>query len=190
MAAITKLYTLCSLLMASLFAYSASVQLNDPDWYFWFPLYFGACFVNLVIWAVSSKAIKQVAEAALWLGIFLFIKVTAESASLKGASGFLSLDLSERVIREKVGSGLVIISMLLQLAASKSSLAKALLQQSYYPTYVKYGKTHLPASFIVFIIRNLHHIFRLFFIWTLNSKMLGRPYCCSVVHYLYMINNV
>ncbi|XP_070670576.1 uncharacterized protein [Malus domestica] len=84
MAAITKLYTLCSLLMASLFAYSASVQLNDPDWYFWFPLYFGACFVNLVIWAVSSKAIKQVAEAALWLGIFLFIKVTAESASLKG----------------------------------------------------------------------------------------------------------
>lgn len=94
----------------------------------------------MVIWAVSSKAIKQVAEAALWLGIFLFIKVTAESASLKGASGFLSLDLSERVIREKVGSGLVIISMFLQLAASKSSPAKALPQQSYYPTYVKYGK--------------------------------------------------
>ncbi|KAM1426286.1 hypothetical protein FF2_018346 [Malus domestica] len=158
MAAITKLYTLCSLLMASLFAYSASVQLNDPDWYFWFPLYFGACFVNLVIWAVSSKAIKQVAEAALWLGIFLFIKVTAESASLKGASGFLSLDLSERVIREKVGSGLVIISMLLQLAASKSSLAKALLQQSYYPTYVKYGMAVLVGfsfglPFVFFVVQ-------------------------------------
>ncbi|XP_070670575.1 uncharacterized protein [Malus domestica] len=125
MAAITKLYTLCSLLMASLFAYSASVQLNDPDWYFWFPLYFGACFVNLVIWAVSSKAIKQVAEAALWLGIFLFIKVTAESASLK---------------------------------ASKSSLAKALLQQSYYPTYVKYGMAVLVGfsfglPFVFFVVQ-------------------------------------
>lgn len=138
-----------------------------------------------MIWAVSSKAIKQVAEAALWLGIFLFVKVTAESAS-----GFLSLDLSERVIREKVGSGLVIISMLLQLAASKSSSAKALPQQSYYPTSVKYSKTHLSASLIVFVIRNFHHIFRPFFIWTLNSKMLGRPHCCFVVYYLYMINNV
>ncbi|XP_068311539.1 uncharacterized protein, partial [Pyrus communis] len=145
----------CSLLMASLFAYSASVQLNDPDWYFWFPLYLGACVVNLVIWAVSSKAIKQVAEAALWLGIFLFVKVTAESAS-----GFLSLDLSERVIREKVGSGLVIISMLLQLAASKSSSAKALPQQSYYPTSVKYGMAVLVGfsfglPFVFFVVQKV-----------------------------------
>ncbi|KAL5557206.1 hypothetical protein UlMin_039442 [Ulmus minor] len=120
MAKPTKLYILCSLTMAVLFAYSASVQLNDHDWYFWFPLYAGACIVNLLNWVISSKAIKYVAEASLWLGIFLFIKVVAEDIMI-GISGFWSLDLSERVVREKIGSGLVVISMILQLASSPSS---------------------------------------------------------------------
>ncbi|XP_050363148.1 uncharacterized protein LOC126782038 [Argentina anserina] len=132
MATASKLFTFCSLLMAALFAYSASVQLNDPDWYFWFPLYAVACVVNLVNWAISSKRIKQFAEAALWLGMFLFIKVVAEN----GTSGFWSVDLSERVIREKIGSGLVIISMVLQLMASLSP-PEAPTQKM--PRYVEYG---------------------------------------------------
>ncbi|KAK7847275.1 hypothetical protein CFP56_006752 [Quercus suber] len=41
----TKVHSLCSVLRASLFAYSASSQLNDHDWYFWFPLYACACVV-------------------------------------------------------------------------------------------------------------------------------------------------
>ncbi|KAA8547296.1 hypothetical protein F0562_003840 [Nyssa sinensis] len=41
--------------MASLFAFSASVQFNDSDWYFWFPLYATASVVNLVNW-VSRNA--------------------------------------------------------------------------------------------------------------------------------------
>ncbi|WJX95328.1 hypothetical protein P8452_76663 [Trifolium repens] len=60
--------------MSTLFAYSASVQLNDHDWYFWFPLY----------------------------------------------SRFWSLDLSERVVREKIGSILVVISTILQLKAASN----------------------------------------------------------------------
>ncbi|KAF3438850.1 hypothetical protein FNV43_RR17125 [Rhamnella rubrinervis] len=119
MAAPTNLYSLCSLLMATLFAYSASVQLNDPDWYFWFPLYSGACIVNLLNWIVSTRTISHVASAALWLGIYLFIKVVVEDF-MDATSGFWSLDLSERVIREKAGSGLVVISMVLQLIVSSS----------------------------------------------------------------------
>ncbi|PRQ47740.1 putative TMEM220 protein [Rosa chinensis] len=135
MATPSKLYTLCSLLMAALFAYSAAVQLNDPDWYFWFLLYAVACVVNLVNWAITSKKINQFAEAALWLGMFLFIKVLAEDF-VNGISGFWSLDLSERVIREKIGSGLVIISMVLQLMASLSS-PEAPTQKR--PRYLEYG---------------------------------------------------
>lgn len=172
MAEPTKLYILCCLLMAALFAYSASVQLNDPgtlifvtflllhcwqqsklifsafflffflsDWYFWFPLYAIACVVNLVNWAISSKKIKQVAEAALWLGMFLFIKVVAEDY-VSGVSGFWSLDLRERVIREKIGSGLVIISMVLQLMASLSSPeSPSQNRPNLFPRYVEYGES-------------------------------------------------
>lgn len=96
-------------------------------------------------WAISSKAIKHVAEGALWLGIFLFIRVIAESTLVDGVSGFWSLDLSERVIREKIGSGLVIISMILQLTAS-SLEAPPHKQQSKFPRYVEYGEPTLPAS--------------------------------------------
>lgn len=181
MATPTKLNTLCSLLMASLFAYSASVQLNDSgtvillpfsyctvyknpsklnfsisfflflDWYFWFSLYGGASVVNLVNWAISSKAIKHVAEGALWLGIFLFIRVIAESTLVDGVTGFWSLDLSERVIREKIGSGLVIISMILQLTASSLDTPPHK-QQSKFPRYVEYGEPTLPASFFSLLL--------------------------------------
>ncbi|XWS29339.1 hypothetical protein CRYUN_Cryun24cG0020600 [Craigia yunnanensis] len=42
----------------------------------------------------------------------MFIKVVMEDFESKIA-GFLSLDLTERVVREKTGSALVIISMIL-----------------------------------------------------------------------------
>ena len=92
--------------------------------------------MNLVNWAISSKRTKQFAEAALWLGMFLFIKVVAEH----GISGFWSLDLSERVIREKIGSGLVIISMVLHLMASVRS-PDAPTQKR--PRYIEYGNDPL-----------------------------------------------
>ncbi|XP_059456439.1 uncharacterized protein LOC132186478 [Corylus avellana] len=120
MAKPTKLYSLCSVLMAFLFAFSASVQLDDPDWYFWFPLYACACVVNMVNWVVSCSSrtqIRNIARMLLLLGILLFIKVVIEDF-VNGTAGFWSLDLSKRVVREKTGSGLVVISLILQLEAS------------------------------------------------------------------------
>ncbi|KAK3223726.1 hypothetical protein Dsin_010751 [Dipteronia sinensis] len=113
-----KLFNICSLLMSSMFAYSASVQLNDHDWYFWFPLYACACGVNLVHWKTSSKNITgYAAKEALLLGISMFVKVVIEDF-VSGTAGFCSLNLMERVVREKIGSGLVVISMILHLKAS------------------------------------------------------------------------
>ncbi|TXG59555.1 hypothetical protein EZV62_014128 [Acer yangbiense] len=113
-----KLFSICSLLMSSMFAYSASVQLNDPDWCFWFPLYACACGVNLLNWKISSKKITGYAvKIALLLGISMFVKVVIEDF-VKGIAGFCSLNLMERVVREKIGSGLVVISMILHLKAS------------------------------------------------------------------------
>ena len=88
------------------------------DWYFWFPLYACACVVNMVNWAISSTTtIMHVARVSLLLGLFLFIKVVMEDF-VNEIAGFWSLNLSERVVREKIGSGLVVISLILQLEAS------------------------------------------------------------------------
>ncbi|EXB22551.1 hypothetical protein L484_002905 [Morus notabilis] len=62
---------------------------------------------------------QNLAEVTLFLGNFLFIKVVVEDFR-NGISGFWSLNLIERVTREKIGSGLVIISMALQLLISNS----------------------------------------------------------------------
>ncbi|PIA55594.1 hypothetical protein AQUCO_00700121v1 [Aquilegia coerulea] len=139
----TKLFKSCSLLMAFLFAYSASVQFNDPvrvlhdysDWYLWFPLYASACVVNLLLHNIF-KTCKTIAKVAFWLGVFLFVKVVIEDY-VNELAGFWSLDLEERVVREKIGSGLVVISMLLHLEALAIKSSKG---------YVQYGMT----LFIVF----------------------------------------
>ncbi|XP_015890190.3 uncharacterized protein LOC107424829 [Ziziphus jujuba] len=162
MAAPKKLYSLCCLLMATLFAYSASVQLNDPDWYFWFPLYAGAFVVNLLNWIIPSSTISHVAAISLWLGIYLFIKVVVEDF-MNSISGFWSLDLSERVIREKVGSGLVVLSMILHLITSSSPRVFMHRINNKFPTkYVEFGKSMLltyivpepdvPAFFLNFFL--------------------------------------
>ena len=69
-------------------------------------------------WAISSTTtIMHVARVSLLLGLFLFIKVVMEDF-VNEIAGFWSLNLSERVVREKIGSGLVVISLILQLEAS------------------------------------------------------------------------
>ncbi|KAJ4824230.1 hypothetical protein Tsubulata_022755 [Turnera subulata] len=68
-------------------------------------------------WSGSSKRImRQIAKMTVLLGTFLFVKVVVEDFR-SGKAGFWSLDLSERVMREKTGSGLVVVSMLLHLEA-------------------------------------------------------------------------
>ena len=54
------------------------------------------------------------------------------------------MDLSERVVREKIGSGLVIISMILQLIASKSQQVSTKRQRNKLSRYVEYGETLKP----------------------------------------------
>ncbi|KAL6499209.1 hypothetical protein OROHE_026237 [Orobanche hederae] len=104
----------CNLLMASLFAISASFQFNDSDWYFWIPLYAIACMVNLVSWGENpTSRMRKMARFALWLGLFLFVKVVMEGGMMM--TGFWSSNMRERNVREKFGSGLVISSMLLLL---------------------------------------------------------------------------
>ncbi|CAL5371143.1 unnamed protein product [Camellia sinensis] len=114
------LFSFSSILMASLFALSASLQFNDPDWYFWIPLYASACAVNLVNGVSEYKIMRPIARFAQWFGFFLLIKVLIEDF-VEGIDGFWSLDMRERVVREKFGSGLVIISMFLHFQALSSS---------------------------------------------------------------------
>ncbi|XP_057768468.1 uncharacterized protein LOC130988602 [Salvia miltiorrhiza] len=111
----------CCLLMASLFGLSVCFQFNDPDWYFWIPLYASACLVNVLKWSEpNSSRIRKLAKFGLCLGIFLFIKVGAEDL----IHGFWRLDMRERVVREKFGSGLVVSSMFLVLDNPPSQLTK------------------------------------------------------------------
>lgn len=86
------------------------------DWYFWFPLYSCACLINLISCIITTKLNKLIATITLWIGILLCSKVVVEDYVYEIA-GFWSLDLSERVVREKVGSIFVVISIFLQMEA-------------------------------------------------------------------------
>jgi hypothetical protein len=92
------------------------------DWYFGFPLYSSACLINLtncIKRFKTTKLNKPIATIALWIGILLYIKVVLEDF-IYDIAGFWSLDLSERVVREKIGSILVVISTILQLKAASN----------------------------------------------------------------------
>lgn len=111
----------------------------------WFPLYACACIVNLLNWRISSKeAIKHIAKVAVWLGLLLFIKVVIEDFVSKIA-GFWSLDMTERVVREKTGSALVIISMVLHLMAL--SEPKQRKKKKINARIVEYGETSSSLPF-------------------------------------------
>ncbi|ERN04389.1 transmembrane protein 220 isoform X1 [Amborella trichopoda] len=111
------LFSSCSLLMAALFAYSASVQLNDPDWYFWFSLYTFATLVNLLKSCRRSRTSDILAPVSLLGAIILFVKVVVEAFADDLLEVF-SLDMEKKVVREKLGSGFVIVSMFLHVNAS------------------------------------------------------------------------
>jgi hypothetical protein len=81
------------------------------------PLYSIAAVVNLVNAVYKRNITKQVPKLGLFLGIFLFFKVVIEDLVYEVA-GFTSFDLRNRVVREKFGSGLVIICMFLHLQTS------------------------------------------------------------------------
>ncbi|KAJ4762584.1 Transmembrane protein 220 [Rhynchospora pubera] len=119
----SRIFSSCSLLMSLLFFYSALVQFNDPDWYFWLPLYSSAFLVNLLNMRIptKSKTLTLVARLTLVGGNLLFVKVVIEALALSGFSAFWSINMRERVVREKVGSGLVVLSMLLHLKASSTT---------------------------------------------------------------------
>lgn len=92
------------------------------DWYLWLPLYALASAVNLINSRKicnKSRRIRQITRTVLSLGLFLLVKVITEDVITERV-GILSLDLTHRVVREKIGSGLVIASMVLQLQASCS----------------------------------------------------------------------
>nr|DAD21777.1 TPA_asm: hypothetical protein HUJ06_023240 [Nelumbo nucifera] len=152
-----RLFASCSLLLASLFAYSASVQLDDPDWYLWLPLYACASVVNLVRATFKSKTIsRRIAKFAFCLGVSLLLKVVME-AYLHGLAGFWSLDLRKRVVREKMGSFFVVISMFLQLEALSIQKKDPLpADKMVVPTHVDFGMAILVAvscvlSFVFFV---------------------------------------
>jgi len=102
------------------------------DWYFWFPLYSCACLINLISCIITTKLNKPIATFTLWIGIILVSKVVVEDYVYEIA-GFWSLDLSERVVREKVGSIFVVISIFLQMETASD------VRQDI-STVVKYGE--------------------------------------------------
>lgn len=72
------------------------------------------------------------ATITIWIGILLCSKVVVEDYVYEIA-GFWSLDLSERVVREKVGSIFVIISVFFQMEAASDV-------QKNISNVVKYGE--------------------------------------------------
>lgn len=139
----------------SLLLFSLSVGV---DWYFWFSLYACACVVNMVNWVVSCRSrtqIRNIARMSLLLGIFLFIKVVIEDF-VNVTAGFCSLDLSKRVVREKTGSGLVVISLILQLEASLVP-QDPMRKRKEFAKLVGYGET----NFLLLLFLDIYLNFRI-----------------------------
>lgn len=69
----------------------------------------------------------------------MYVKVVLEDF-VYGIAGFWSLDLSERVVREKIGSILVVISMILYIEASKVQNDPVKEMEKELSSVVKYGE--------------------------------------------------
>ncbi|KAL3695633.1 hypothetical protein R1sor_009709 [Riccia sorocarpa] len=108
-------FSISSSILAVVFAYSASVQLNDIDWYFWLPLYSLACFVCLATTTARFAALGRIlSDTGLFCSSILFLKVVLEGCHQEGVISwkkFISLDMNQRLVREKLGSLLVCVSM-------------------------------------------------------------------------------
>ncbi|XP_031480822.1 uncharacterized protein LOC116250951 [Nymphaea colorata] len=138
-------FSICSLLMATLFAYSASVQLNDPDWYLWFPLYAFAFGIHLLQSIRIFGRSKWVAGITFCMALFLFLKVVYEAYAYGGFGEVASLDMEKRVVREKLGSGLVLISMFFQYKASDVADSPVRVRREQIWKTIEYGMLMLVA---------------------------------------------
>lgn len=123
-------------------------------------------------WAISpQKTIRQIAKVTLWLGIFLFFKVVIEDF-VSGTAGLWSLDLSERVVREKTGSGLVVSTMILHLEASSEPKHPLPRREHEFSRYVEYGN-----PFCLFLLFHLPKVIFFFLIYsTLIRKLLWQEW--------------
>ncbi|XP_010680939.2 uncharacterized protein LOC104895981 [Beta vulgaris subsp. vulgaris] len=133
-----KLYKISSILMAALFLASASVQFNDPDWYLWIPLYCCAAYTNLMRSLASCPSERTTATGKLTLGIGIFL---LSKVILEDKFGIWSLDMRHRLVREKIGSVLVISSLILQLLLKKDPYTKKM--NIKFASHVEYGMTLL-----------------------------------------------
>lgn len=79
--------------------------------------------------------------------MFLFIKVAVEDF-VYGIAGFWSLDLKEKVVREKFGSGFVVNSMYLQLQAASVQKDYVKRKEKKVPRYVECGEKNEPPGLI------------------------------------------
>uniref|UniRef100_A0A7C9CRQ0 Uncharacterized protein n=2 Tax=Opuntia streptacantha TaxID=393608 RepID=A0A7C9CRQ0_OPUST len=113
-----KLYMISSILMAALFIVSASVQFNDKGWLAWILLYASAAYVNLTS-CIKQLPLKFVGGMSKLTGFhaqFLLTQVILDD-SFHGKAGLWSLDMREKLVREKLGCILVILSVVLQTSA-------------------------------------------------------------------------
>ena len=69
----------------------------------------------------------------------MYVKVVLEDL-VYGIAGFWSLDLSERVVREKIGSILVVMSTILQMEASKVQNDPSKKRKKEFSSMVAYGE--------------------------------------------------
>ncbi|KAH9302901.1 hypothetical protein KI387_014484, partial [Taxus chinensis] len=88
-------------------------------WYFWFPLYSLASVANMMsaIHINRSQSYTHMVVIAFCGALALLVKVVIEACLFETKTKTLqwkeivSLDMERRVVREKLGSGLVVISM-------------------------------------------------------------------------------
>ncbi|CAN6447980.1 unnamed protein product [Victoria cruziana] len=165
------IFSSCSLLMATLFAYSASVQLDDPGsflssmnarrfgsfclllfsclwfsyWYLWFSLYAFAFAIHILQSIRIFGRSKWIAAINFCLALLLFLKVVYEAYASGGFNEVASLDMEKRVVREKLGAGLVLISMFFQYKASDIADSPVRMRREQIWKTVEYGMLMLMA---------------------------------------------
>ncbi|KAL2642225.1 hypothetical protein R1flu_009812 [Riccia fluitans] len=108
-------FSVSSFILAIVCAYSASVQLNDIDWYFWLPLYSLACFVCLANAMARFNAVSRIlSHVGIICGSVLLVKVVLQGCyqdRIFRWKNFMSVDMNQKLVREKFGSLLVCVSM-------------------------------------------------------------------------------
>lgn len=99
-----------------------------------------------------SERTTATGKVTLALGIFLLSKVILEDYSLDDKFGIWSLDMRHRLVREKIGSVLVISSLILQLLLKKDPYTKKM--NIKFASHVEYGmiKTDFYLFKLIYIL--------------------------------------